>query len=124
MPRRSRPRRSVRTDVVSSSPQGGSIAIFGRALTNTYHVPRPMCCRSARMPLHVTGVDAMDGDQTATTRFPVVDFDLFEATSRESSDGAWREVREQCPVAWTERNGGHWIVSGYDEVATAFRDWE
>ena len=55
---------------------------------------------------------------------PVVDFDLFAATSRESSDVAWREVREACPVAWTERNGGHWVVSGYDEVATAFRDWE
>ena len=54
----------------------------------------------------------------------MVDFDLFAATSRDSSDAAWREVREACPVAWTERNGGHWIVSGYEEVATAFRDWE
>jgi cytochrome P450 len=57
-------------------------------------------------------------------REPVVDFDLFAATDREGSDEAWREVREQCPVAWTERNGGHWIVNRYEEVATAFRDWE
>ncbi len=63
-------------------------------------------------------------EMKAATRTPVVDFDLFAATSRDSSDEAWREVREECPVAWTERNGGHWVVSGYEEVATAFRDWE
>ena len=57
-------------------------------------------------------------------RSPVVDFDLFAATTRERSDEAWRQAREQCPVAWTERNGGHWIVSGYEAAATAFRDWE
>ena len=63
-------------------------------------------------------------DPTPTARTPVVDFDLFAATSRDGSDAAWRELREACPVAWTDRNGGHWIVSGYEEVATAFRDWE
>jgi cytochrome P450 len=63
-------------------------------------------------------------EMKAANRAPVVDFDLFAATSRDGSDVAWREVREQCPVAWTERNGGHWVVSGYEEVATAFRDWE
>ena len=65
-----------------------------------------------------------DDEMNAAIRAPVVDFDLFAATTRDSSDIAWREVRERCPVAWTERNGGHWIVSGYEEVATAFRDWE
>ncbi len=29
-----------------------------------------------------------------------------------------------CPVVWTEHNGGHWIVSNYELVAAAFRDWE
>ena len=32
--------------------------------------------------------------------------------------------RERCPVAWTEHHGGYWVISGYDEVAAAFRDWE
>jgi cytochrome P450 len=53
-----------------------------------------------------------------------IDFDLFAAVTRAESDELWREARADCPVAWTERNGGHWIVSGYDEVAAAFRDWE
>ena len=59
-----------------------------------------------------------------TTR-PQVDFDLFGTTNRNSSDDAWRAVREaQCPVAWTEHSGGHWVVSTYEAVAAAFRDWE
>lgn len=57
-------------------------------------------------------------------RGPVVDFDLFAPTTREGSDAAWSTVRERCPVAWTEHLGGYWIVSGYEEVAAAFRDWE
>jgi len=55
---------------------------------------------------------------------PVVDFDLFAALTRNASDAAWLELREQCPVAWTERNGGHWVLSSYEDVAAAFRDWE
>jgi cytochrome P450 len=57
-------------------------------------------------------------------RRPIIDFDLFAAVTRAESDESWREPRERCPVAWTERNGGHWVISGYDEVAAAFRDWE
>lgn len=30
----------------------------------------------------------------------------------------------KCPVAWTEHNGGHWVISSYAAVASAFRDWE
>lgn len=56
---------------------------------------------------------------------PQVDFDLFASTTRESSDEAWTALRDaECPVAWTEHNGGHWVISGYDAVAAAFRDWE
>jgi cytochrome P450 len=55
----------------------------------------------------------------------VVDFDLFASATRDASDEALRSVRATgCPVAWTEHNGGHWIVSSYELVAAAFRDWE
>ncbi|HZP29758.1 MAG TPA: cytochrome P450 [Acidimicrobiia bacterium] len=57
-------------------------------------------------------------------REPVVDFDHYRHRSIGESDRAWRALRERCPVAWTEANGGHWVVAGYDEVAAAFRDWE
>jgi cytochrome P450 len=60
----------------------------------------------------------------APARTPRVDFDHYRHRSIDESDRAWRSLREQCPVAWTEANGGHWIVAGYEEVASAFRDWE
>ena len=59
-----------------------------------------------------------------TTQHPTVDFDLFGAVTPPSSDASWVEPREHCPVAWSERHGGFWVISGYDEVAAAFRDWE
>lgn len=57
-------------------------------------------------------------------RVPEVDFDVFGAATVAESDESWRAVRDQCPVAWTERNGGHWVIAGYEEVAEAFRAWE
>jgi cytochrome P450 len=64
-------------------------------------------------------------DTSSSAARPQIDFDLFGATTRAGSDEAWRAVRDSgCPVAWTEHNGGHWVVSSYDAVAAAFRDWE
>jgi len=57
-------------------------------------------------------------------RSPQVDFDVFDATTLEGSNQSWREVRDRCPVAWTEHNGGHWVISQYEQVAEAFRAWE
>jgi cytochrome P450 len=57
-------------------------------------------------------------------RLPSVDFDVYVHGSMAASDAAWRELREQCPVSWTPRNGGHWTLAGYEEVSTAFREWE
>lgn len=57
-------------------------------------------------------------------RLPAYDFDLFGAVTRADSDASWTEPREHCPVAWSERHGGFWVISGYDQVAAAFRDWE
>ena len=57
-------------------------------------------------------------------RLPTVDFDLFGADTRSASDASWVTPRERCPVAWSDRHGGFWVISGYDQVAVAFRDWE
>jgi cytochrome P450 len=51
-------------------------------------------------------------------------FDHFSHRSMAESDQAWKELREQCPVAWTEANGGYWIAAGYEAVSAGFRDWE
>ena len=57
---------------------------------------------------------------------PLVDFDFHVPTTREDSDAAWRSVREECPAAWTDTAavGSHWVLSGYEAVWEAFRDWE
>jgi cytochrome P450 len=59
-----------------------------------------------------------------SVRAPVADFDVLAPTTLAANDEAWRSIRSTSPVAWTPRNGGHWIISGYDEVAEAFRNWE
>ena len=54
----------------------------------------------------------------------MVDFDHLTHTTSEGSDEAWRELRTTSPVAWTEANGGHWVVSGFADVTAAYRDWQ
>src|SRR4249919_1707945 len=55
---------------------------------------------------------------------PVVDFDILAHRSMAESDAAWSELRSKCPVAWTDANGGAWVVSSYETVTEAFRNWE
>jgi cytochrome P450 len=68
----------------------------------------------------------MDGSEIGggVTKQPLIDFDHYRQRSLSESDRAWRDLREKCPVAWTEANGGHWVIAGYQEVARAFKDWE
>jgi len=63
-------------------------------------------------------------DRLMSDRHPTFDFDLFGPVTRAESDASWVEPRQQCPVAWSDRHGGFWVISGYDEVAAAFRDWQ
>lgn len=37
----------------------------------------------------------------------------------------WRTAEQlagKCPVAWSEKHGGYWVISGYEEVRAAARD--
>ena len=38
--------------------------------------------------------------------------------------GAQAELRARCPVAWTNRAGGFWAVTRYEDIAAAVRDSE
>jgi cytochrome P450 len=57
-------------------------------------------------------------------RHPLTAFNHYAHKSLAESTSAWRDLRQQCPVAWTEANGGHWVVTRYEEVTIAFKDWE
>ncbi len=54
----------------------------------------------------------------------IVAFDHYSHRSLQESDRAWEALRRRCPVAWTESNGGHWVLSDYASVSEAFKDWE
>jgi len=51
----------------------------------------------------------------------VVDFDPHDHGYRADRRAVWSDLRA-CPVAWSPRYGGFWVVSGYDEVARVARD--
>lgn len=54
---------------------------------------------------------------------PIVDFDHHSSEFHETRHDEWAELR-QCPVAFNERYGGYWVVSGYDEVQAVSRNGE
>ena len=55
-------------------------------------------------------------------RCPVVDFDHNSQAHADDTVGSYRRLRETCPVAWSESNGGYWILSDYSSVFDAARD--
>ena len=52
---------------------------------------------------------------------PTVDFDHHDPAWHADRVERWRELRT-CPVAFNERYGGFWVVSGHEEVAAVSRD--
>lgn len=52
------------------------------------------------------------------------DFDYTRARTEAESNGQWRFLRDNSPVAWSEHHGGHWVISSYAGVAGALQDWE
>lgn len=53
---------------------------------------------------------------------PLVDFDPHVPSSVQHVWAAGKQLRETCPVAWSEHHGGFWAVAGYDEVWQVLRD--
>jgi cytochrome P450 len=53
---------------------------------------------------------------------PVVRFDHHSPEHAADPVASYRALREQGPVAWSDANGGYWIISGYDAVFAAARD--
>lgn len=54
---------------------------------------------------------------------PIADFDHHSPEFHRSRHRRWAELR-RCPVAFNERYGGFWVVSGYEAVAAVARDGE
>lgn len=52
---------------------------------------------------------------------PIVHFDHHDETFHQRRLEEWAALRE-TPVAFNQRHGGFWVVSGYDEVVAVSRD--
>jgi cytochrome P450 len=51
---------------------------------------------------------------TGRGRAQVVDFDHHSPDFAAHADERWKQLRESCPVAWSQRYGGFWVVSDYE----------
>ncbi len=45
---------------------------------------------------------------------PVIDFDHHSPQFAANADSVWKQLRETCPVAWSEHYGGFWVLSDYE----------
>jgi len=57
-----------------------------------------------------------------TANRPVVDFDHHSPEYADDHPRINADLRERCPVAWSENYKGFWVVSKYDDVAAVSRD--
>ncbi len=49
------------------------------------------------------------------------DFDILDPDYNLDPGPVWREMRERCPIAHTERWGGAWVATSYDDVQALVR---
>jgi cytochrome P450 len=54
----------------------------------------------------------------------IVDLDHHSDDYNRNEHAINDDLRRRCPVAWNERYGGFWFVTGYDAVTEAARDGE
>ncbi|MCW2530063.1 MAG: cytochrome [Pseudonocardiales bacterium] len=59
---------------------------------------------------------------TTSDRCPVVGFDHHSQQHADDPTGAYRELRHNAPVAYTEAHGGYWVLSDYSSVFDAARN--
>ncbi len=57
------------------------------------------------------------------TDAPKYDFD-FHGPALDSIFDDYRAMRERCPVSWSDRYGGFWSLTSYDDIHAAEHDWE
>jgi cytochrome P450 len=51
-------------------------------------------------------------------------FELHDPAIQEDPYPTYALLRERCPVAWSEQNGGHWTVTRYELASEVFQDPE
>jgi cytochrome P450 len=57
-----------------------------------------------------------------TSTKPVVAFDHHSSAHAADPESGYRELRESCPMSWTDAHDGYWVLANYDLVFDAARD--
>ena len=65
-----------------------------------------------------------DSEAAAPVRDWATDYDIFDPAYIADPFGVWNELRERCPIAHTERWGGSWLPTRYEDVTEMARDIE
>ena len=55
---------------------------------------------------------------------PAREFDLHDPRTVEHLDDVFAEMHAHCPIAFSERHGGHWVITGYELLTDAAKDWQ
>ena len=63
-----------------------------------------------------------DSEAAAPVRDWATDYDIFDEAYITDPYGIWAELRERCPIAHTERWGGSWLPTRYEDVTEMARD--
>ena len=51
-----------------------------------------------------------------------VDFDHESETHADNWPDEFRDLRGKCPVAWTEKHGGYWVATRYNDIVAMAQD--
>src|SRR5277367_516642 len=87
--------------------------------TSCFAGPRCLQVQSRRRRLSL-GVDQMSEEIESIAR----EFDHYDRESANCPWPRWERLRNEAPVAWSEKNGGFWVISSYDFITEALRDTE
>ena len=55
---------------------------------------------------------------------PTPDFDAGVAEDFDSPHAMFKDLRERCPVAYSDAMGGFWAATKYDDIVRVLTEWE
>ena len=55
--------------------------------------------------------------------FDLSTFDIWDDDQAQHIYEIFAEMNRRAPVTWTESHGGHWVVTGYEQVREVSQDW-
>lgn len=64
----------------------------------------------------------MTVDATRTARCPVIDYDFADPVVKPRLHETLAEIRQRCPIGWSEQYGGFWLLTTYEGVLAVAHD--